>query len=97
MGVAGIVDHDVDAPESVERLAHHLVEFGSQRHVGRHRDRGVADLRGDALGALGVQIGDDDPGALLGKAPGHALAEAGGGAGDDRDLVLEPHLFPTRD
>ena len=50
------------------------------------------DLGGDPLGALGVEVGDDDFRALLGKAPRHAFAEAGSGAGDDRNLVLETHV-----
>ena len=101
MGVAGIVDHDVDAAEGVHGRTHHLVELGSLRDVGlTPQIAAVADLAGDALGALGVQIGDDDPGALLGEAPRHAFAEAGGRAGDDRNLVFQTpacSAIPTHD
>jgi hypothetical protein len=50
---------------------------------------GGADLARDPLGALHVEVGDDDLRTLLGKALCHALTEAGCGAGDDCDLVFQ--------
>ena len=35
----------------------------------------LADLGGDPLGALGIEVGDDDLRPLLGEAPRHAFAE----------------------
>ena len=44
--------------------------------------------------ALGFEhVGDDDLGALAGEDARHAGAHAGGAAGDQRDLVFEPHLL----
>ena len=55
----------------------------------------VADLGGDTLGTLGVEVGDDDLCTLFGKAPGHAFAEARRSTGYDGDLVFQTHAFPA--
>jgi hypothetical protein len=97
VGVAGIVDHHVDAAEGVHCRPDHLVDLGALRHVDAHGDRRLADGVGYALRALDVQVGDHDLGALLGETFRDALAEARRRAGDDRDLVFETchdALFP---
>ena len=92
VGVAGVVDHDVDAAEGVLGRIDHLVDLGADRDVGGDRDGRLADLAGDALGALGVEIGDDDLRALFGETLRHAFAEPRRRAGDDGDLAFQTHL-----
>ena len=68
-----------------------LAESGS-RDVDPHRQRVATlalDAVGDLLRALGVDVGDDDGGALAGQRLGVRLADAATGTGDDRHLVLE--------
>ena len=50
------------------------------------------ERRGGGLGALLVEIADDDLGALLHIALGDRLADAARRAGDESDLVLDNHL-----
>ena len=54
-------------------------------------DIGGADLVGDLLTELVVQVGANDVCALGGIAPGDGLAETGCRAGDDGDPVLKLH------
>jgi hypothetical protein len=88
MRVAGIVDHDVDPAESAFGSIDHGLDVRLDGDIRGNGDRRCADLAGDALGALGIEIGDDDSRALFGKAHRHALAEAGSGTGYDGDLVF---------
>jgi hypothetical protein len=46
-------------------------------------------LCGGFVQAFFRTAGDEDPGALAGQADGNALADAGGGTGDEGDLVFE--------
>ena len=53
---------------------------------------GVAADADDVLGALRlVQVGGEDVRAFGREEASGGAADAGRGAGDDRDLVLEPH------
>ena len=47
--------------------------------------------RAAAVGGIEVEIGDDDAAAGLDVALGDAVADAAGGAGDQRDFSVEPH------
>ncbi len=97
MRIAGIVDHDVDAAESLHGDVHHLVEFGFLGHVGLDADGVFADLACHPLRAAEVDIGDDDLRALLSEALGHPLPETGRRTGDDGDLVFQSHAGPVSD
>ncbi len=44
-------------------------------------------------GAAGIDVRDHHPGALAGEALGGRRAEAGGAAGHEGDLAVEPHLL----
>ncbi len=61
-------------------------------HVEGH-GAGLAALRRDGglgrLGALQIDIGDDDPDAHLGEARGDGRAQPAAAAGDDGDTALE--------
>ena len=52
-------------------------------------DEKPADLLSDGFARGRVEFGDDDPGVLVGEAPGDALADARARAGDQRDLAGE--------
>ena len=62
------------------------------------RARGAAgglDLGLLALGALGVDLGDLDRGAVLGEQAGDRTADAVTTAGDDGDLAVEQALVQS--
>jgi hypothetical protein len=54
-------------------------------------DEGGADLRGERLAPLRVQVGDHDLRACLRQHPRGRLAEARCPAGDKRPFALDPH------
>ena len=67
-GHAGVVGHHVQAAEALDgevdqRL--HLVGVGD---VGLLERRDIAERRGERLAGVGVDVGDDDPRALLDEA-----------------------------
>ena len=70
------------------RLAHEPRPVGALRDIAR--DELPADLARDARAAR-IDVVHDDARAFFGEAPGDAGAEARAGAGDDRDLVFQPH------
>ena len=80
-------------PSSRHGLLDHARAVLGQRDVGGDGQAAAAE-RLDALGGLLQAVGaagaDGDVGARLGEADGERGAEAGGGAGDDGDLAVEP-------
>ena len=85
--------------QDVDRLAAESVQGGPNAFGGELRIRDVAgkrrrfpraagsiDLRGDALGFLAVEVGDEDAGPMRGEEAGGGRSEALAGAGDDGDL-----------
>lgn len=75
MGEAGIVDHDVDAAEFIHRGLHHGIHFLLARDIRMNRNGSLANIPGNLLRTLQIEIGDKNPGALFGKALGHPLAK----------------------
>ena len=88
-GVAGVVDHDVDLPERVDRLLDELVGNATLRQVARERDRLTADLVRRLLGDVAVEVVDQDLRALLGEQLGRGATDAARRAGDDRRLAVK--------
>ena len=95
--VADVVHEHVDA--SVVLGEHRLGERGDLvvlADVDDVRARSVAAGRFDlgllGGGAVGVDLGDLDHGAVLGEQPGDGAADAVATAGDDGDLALEQAL-----
>ena len=79
-------------PNSRERLRGHLLGRVGIGYVDPHGERVAAfalDAVGDLLGALGVDVGDDDGRTLAGERLRVRLADTAAGAGDDRHLLLE--------
>ena len=60
--------------------------------VGDGPPAGGGDLRGDVVEAVGAAGGEQDGAAGAGEAAGHDRPQAGGGAGDDRRLAVEPQV-----
>ena len=84
-----VVDHDVQAPETVNGRRHetaHLVHVG---HVGLDELRVGADVRRKGGPAVTVDVGDQHLGALGGEPARQAFAETRRAAGDDRDLACQ--------
>ncbi|EPE07043.1 transcription factor tfiiic complex subunit [Ophiostoma piceae UAMH 11346] len=92
-GVAGVVDDNMDlAVAERSGLGNELVNVLLLEEVARHRNGLAARLvdgLGNGLGLGGVNVGDDDLGALGGKEAGALGTDALGSAGDDGDLALE--------
>ena len=92
---AGIAHQDVDPAESRDCLGHAGLDLRLIGHVHGDADRaaGAAELGRRGIGALLVEIGNDDLGALARICPGDLLADAARGTGDNGNLVLEAHGF----
>src|SRR5438093_2891332 len=88
----GVVDEHVDAPEAVGDRPAEALGVVLARHVDALEEVPEVTRHGRAL--LGVDVRDHHAGTLLGEAPGVGLTDPLPRAGDDRDLVLEPHASP---
>jgi hypothetical protein len=93
LGGAGVVDEDVEAAPALERRAHQPtavpvvrdigaaeVGLGPRRRASRRRLLGLL---------LAARVVDDHVAALLGQQGRRGGTDAGGRAGDDRDLSVE--------
>ena len=94
MLLAGIVDQHVEPPEGVDHLLDRGVAERLVAKVAGNEDRAAAFGFDDLLGLFGVvmlaQIEDRDVGAFASVERGDGAADPAVGAGDDRDLALEP-------
>ena len=88
---AGIRDEGVDsAPGRKDRAR----DAAARRRIGYigHEFEALATLRVDvgrhARERVGIDVGDHDPRARRGETPRAGFADAGSGAGDDRDFWL---------
>src|SRR5207244_11455612 len=88
----GVVDEHVDAPEALGDRPAEALGVVLARHVDALEDLPDVPRHGCAL--LGIDVRDHHAGALFGEAPGVGFADPLPRAGDDRDLVLEPHASP---
>ena len=106
---AGVVDHDVDGAERVDRGLHDGLAALGRGHavgVGHRLAAEVVDLLGGLVGRAllaavaadrAAEVVDDDPGAAPGELEGVLAAEAAARAGDDRDLAVVAdvcHVLP---
>ena len=89
----GVVDQDVDPPETGEGRGDELVDGRLLRHVGLDRDGGAArggDPGDDRIGRLRAgDVVDHDAGALGREPLGDRPADAPRGAGNDRDPAVQ--------
>ena len=85
----GVVDDEVDAAEGEQRgvdRGPHGVGVGDV-DGDADGDVGAAELGGRRGGLVDVEVGDDDARAVGGEPGGDGLADAAGGAGDERDAA----------
>ena len=67
MGRPGIVDHDVDPAEGLDRCLCGALDIRLFRHVGGQRDRSPADCLRRRLGQFRLEVEAGDPRALAGE------------------------------
>jgi hypothetical protein len=97
LGRAGVVDHYVEPAIGAFGLGDHGRDIVAVGDVGMQIGGGAAgpgDGVGDRAAGVVVDVGDDDARPFRGEAAGDRLAEAGGGTGHDRYLVLKSHRSP---
>ena len=86
----GVVHHDVEPPEALDRGGHEALHVVGVLHARRHRQGLAAEglhLVDDGLARLELAAGDHDRGTGLGEAEGHRSPEAAGAAGHDGDAA----------
>jgi len=91
MDDAGIVDQNVEIAERAAGFGDHVLGVAGVADVGGHETGLLAQRARRGLAGGGVDVGDGDAGTLGDVAAGDCEPDAVRGAGDDRDLVLEPH------
>ena len=95
VGNPDVVEHDVEPPEPVDRRGDEGRHLLLERDVAPKGDgdpAGFLDLFGRLGGAVGIDVGADDRGALLAEPERGRTAYPGAGAGDGSDLFLEHHF-----
>ncbi len=88
----GVVDQDVEPAERGDRVGHRRVDRRTVAHVAGQGFGGAARLayRGRrALGASGVEVGDQDGRALGGQPAGGGRPDALSRAGEERGVPVE--------
>src|SRR5262249_39673469 len=90
MDDAGIVDQDVEIAERAAGFGDHVLGVAGVADVGGH-EAGLGPRARRRLPGGGVDVGEGDARTLGDVAAGDREPDAVRGAGDDRDLVLEPH------
>ena len=93
MGNASVVDQDINAAHLLDNLSNSLLDLGLVSDVGRQAQMALAEGGSGITGCCGIQIEDDNPGALLreGGCGCAANAPGGSGTGDDCDFALKKH------
>ena len=89
----GIAAHDIQPPKVPDRLVHQTSSLSNNSNIG---------LKGDSIGAEGLDLGDDLLGrrlgggvvddharAAAGQLDGHGGADAAAGAGDEGDFAIQ--------
>ena len=91
---AALLTRIVEAAEGLHRCVGRRAGRLDRADIGRDEERASAtcrDVGGDRLAARRVDVRDDDRGTLARERACVGFADAAGGAGYDRDLVLESH------
>jgi hypothetical protein len=90
---AGVVEQDIQATEDAPGLVEQRAHRGRVGHVGADRERAVGrrtGCRDHLLQELTSPGGEHDAIAILEQRERGCLADAGAGAGDQRDLSVQP-------
>ena len=88
---AGVVEQDVEPAEALDGGADQRLDVVLLGDVGAQEQQPVrvGDLVDEALAVVGVEVADDDAGALGEEAQHRRPADAAGTTGDDGDPVGE--------
>ena len=93
---AGVVDHDVEAPEVLDHLVEHLGDGGEVHHVGGDAQPPLTpllDLLGDGVHIVLTARHDGHVRAALSQRQGDPAADAAPAAGDHGHLAVESKQF----
>ena len=90
-GGVRVVDQDVEGPEGRDRGVADLGGRGGAGDIDLQEPRIRAEFAFECFTAFGVDVGEQDAGALVNECGGDGAADAGGTAGDDRRFVLQTH------
>jgi hypothetical protein len=88
----GVVEHDVEPAETVNRFLNRLLHLLPFRDIERHGDCLFAFLGHtvrNGFGLRAIDVRNDDRGAFLSESPSDALAETLSAAGDNHNLVAK--------
>src|SRR4029077_1515071 len=91
---SGVVHQGVDAAVAGHHALHHGGDAGLVDHVDHEPDRlttGAFDLRHNGVHAFAVEVTNHHPSPLARKLEGGGVADSARRAGDDANLVLQPH------
>ena len=95
---AGVGDGDVEATKLRDAIVEGGLDLGLGGDVALDDGGAAAKLahrRGRFVGAVDVDVGDADVGAVTGEPLGGASADAGTGTGNKRDpIVVRTHALP---
>ena len=89
---AGAVDQALQAAEARQRLRHAGQGIGLGADIGALKRGAGAELDSQRSAAFGIQVGDDDIGALAVEGANRGFAESRGAAGDNESGIVEFHL-----
>ena len=94
-GDAGVEDDSVDPAEAAHGNADEAVDDGSVGQIAGEGHRAIETLGG--LGeAVGIDVGEDQVGAAGREVEGDVPADAGRGAGDERDMARRARAAAVR-
>ena len=88
----GDVEERVERAEAFDGLGDQRGEVSLVGHVGAPTPHAIAEGLGGTRDELGIDVRDDDRGALGDQPFGDLRPDAGHAPGDDRDLAGEPAL-----
>jgi len=87
---AGEVDEEVDTAEALDGLRDELLDLRIVADVGRREEDALAELVGERLSTLGVDVRDGDVRTLLVEGANDRLPDQRRAAGHDRRSVRQP-------
>src|SRR6185437_9877580 len=94
---AGAVDERVQTAVRFEGHGDRSAAVGFARDVGESEYSGGAEIAGKNLTGFTIEIGEDDAAAAFDEHAGGCAAEAGGSAGDEKDVILNLHVRVPHD
>jgi hypothetical protein len=91
--IAGVVDEDVETAEMLSSAMNDFVDVALVGDVGGKSEGMVASLAREFFERPMAAADEDDTGAFPGESERNGAADAGAGAGDDGDFVVEAQTW----